>query len=243
MSARPLLSVITVCKNEPFIEATCKSVCAQTFRDFEWLVIDGDSDTQTKQVLNKYQKAMDVFVSEPDDGIYQAMNKGIARAEGDYLLFMNGGDLFYNKDVLANVRPYLQKQEADIFYGQSYRLFEQPEECFIKTYPEKLYKDFFLTNTLAHQSSFIRRELFTEYGGYREDFKIVSDKEKWLHFFDNGVTFKYLPFPCSCFRMNGISRLTSSELKAEKKKMLEQYFPREKLYNTSVPYLQKVFDR
>ncbi|MDO4183697.1 MAG: glycosyltransferase family 2 protein [Rhodospirillales bacterium] len=239
----PMLSIITICKNEPYIEETCLSVVKQSNQNFEWLVVDGASTDDTLDKLSKYQKRMDIFISEEDNGTYFAMNKGIHHAHGKYLLFMNGGDLLYSKHTVANVLPYLQSDKADIFYGDSYRLFENEDDCFIKTYPDKITKSFFLTNTLAHQSSFIRKELFEKFGGYREDFKIVSDKEKWLHFIDKGATFCHIPEVLSCFRMNGQSRQQTPTLKAEKKKMLEEYFPKNQLYNTNVPYLQKVFDR
>ncbi|MBR1904295.1 MAG: glycosyltransferase [Alphaproteobacteria bacterium] len=237
----PLLSIITVCKNEPFIADTCKSVVSQSCRDFEWLVIDGASTDGTLEKIRPYKDAIDVLVSEPDNGIYEAMNKGIRMARGRYLLFLNGGDCLYDKRTLAQVMPHLEKAQADVFYGDSYRWFPKKADCFIKTYPDELKKDFFLTNTLAHQSSFIKRDLFALYGGYREDFKIVSDKEKWLCFMEKGVCFQHLPFPCSRFRMNGISRQPSAVLRAEKIAMLTAYFPSEVLYNSSQPYLQELF--
>ncbi|MBR3662357.1 MAG: glycosyltransferase [Alphaproteobacteria bacterium] len=238
-----LLSIITVCKNEPFIEDTCESIVNQSNQNFEWIIVDGASTDDTLDKLNNYKYRMNTFISEPDSGVYSAMNKGINLAHGKYLLFMNGGDLFYNKHVVANIIPYLQDGKADIFYGDSYRLFENETDCFIKTYPDKITKSFFLTNTLAHQSSFIKKELFEKYGNYREDFKIVSDKEKWLKFIDNSVTFSHISQVLSCFRMNGQSRQQTSSLKSEKKKMLEEYFPKSQLYNTKIPYLQNVFDR
>lgn len=240
---RNLLSIITVCKNDPFIDQTCQSVCKQSCQDFEWIIVDGASEQKTLTKLKKYSPYFDYFVSEPDKGIYNAMNKGIQQAHGTYLLFMNGGDLFYNHKVIENVLPHLKKGNADVFYGDSYRLFEQTKDCFIKTYPDKLEKSFFLTNTLAHQSSYIKRELFEKYQGYREDFKIVSDKEKWLKFIDNGVRFLHIPLILSCFRMNGKSRQQSSLLLKEKKEMLESYFPKKELYGTDIPYLQQIFDR
>lgn len=241
MSVKPLLSVITICKNEPFIEPTCQSVVSQTCQDFEWLVIDGASTDNTLDILNKYQYRINTLVSEPDSGIYNAMNKGIAKAKGKYLLFLNGGDMLYAPETLAQVLPYLRAEKADILYGDSYRLFENPKECFVKTYPDKLKKDFFLSNTLAHQSSYIKRELFARFGLYREDFKIVSDKEKWLCFMDNGAKFTHLPFVCSVFRMNGMSRLPTELLKQEKIRMLEQYFDKTMLQTSPLPYLQKLY--
>lgn len=224
---KPFLSIITICKNEPFIEETCQSVMAQTYQDFEWLVIDGASDNDTLNKIEPYRIRINIFVSESDDGIYSAMNKGIKFAHGKYLLFLNGGDLLYEAQTIEKVIPFLQQEKADVYYGQSYRLFDNPKDCFIKTYPHSLTKEFFLTNTLAHQSSFIKKELFSLYGDYREDFKIVSDKEKWLCFMEKGATFEYIPFPCSQFRMNGLSRQPTELLKIEKNKMLSQYYPQE----------------
>lgn len=243
MAAAKLLSIITICKNEPFIDSTCQSVCAQTNQNFEWLIIDGASTDNTLEKIKPYQDRADVFLSEPDSGIYPAMNKGIRLARGKYLLFLNGGDLFYDDRTTARVLPYLNKGHADVFYGDSYRLFAKERDCFIKIYPDVLEKSFFLDNTLAHQSSFIKKDLFAKFGGYREDFKIVSDKEKWLCFMDNGVKFLHLPFPCSKFRMNGVSRFPSQLLKAEKIKMLTQYYPENLLYNSSLPYLQALFGK
>lgn len=243
MKIKNLISIITVCKNEPFINDTCKSIVNQSCQNFEWIIVDGASTDETLEKLTKYKQRADVFISEPDNGVYSAMNKGIRHANGKYLLFMNGGDLFYNTEVVKLMMPYLNKGKADVFYGDSYRLFENEKDCFVKIYPDEITKSFFLTNTLAHQSSFIKRELFEKYGEYREDFTIVSDKEKWLKFIDNGVKFCHIPQVLSRFRMNGKSQQQTSILKAEKKKMLEEYFPKNQLYNTEIPYLQNVFDR
>lgn len=241
MKNQPLLSVITICRNEPFIESTCRSVCGQSNQNFEWIIVDGKSTDDTLDKIAPYRPRADVFVSEADGGIYPAMNKGISLAGGKYLLFLNGGDLFYDEGTVARVLPYLNKGGADVFYGDSYRLFARPEDCFVKSYPDELKKSFFLSNTLAHQSSFIKKDLFSKFGGYREDFSIVSDKEKWLCFLDKGVVFKHLPFVCSQFRMNGVSRFSSERLRQEKIKMLKEYYPETVLYGTDIPYLRNLF--
>lgn len=240
---KPILSIITVCKNEPFIEETCKSICEQTNQDFEWLIIDGKSTDNTLEKIKPYQNRADVFISEPDKGIYSGMNKGIRLATGTYMLFMNGGDLLFDKNTLAQVIPLLKQKQADVYYGDSYLLFENKNDCFVKTYPDKLTKKFFLNNTLGHQSAFIHRKLFEMYGLYREDFKIVSDKEKWLRFFDNQVRFTHIPFPCSQFRTNGVSSQTSPLLRSEDTKLLEEYFPKKVLKNSHIPYLKSLFNQ
>lgn len=220
------LSIITVCKNEPFIQSTCESVINQTNRSFEWIVVDGAStDEETLKTLSLYQSNMTHFISEPDSGIYEAMNTGIRLAMGEFVLFLNGGDYLYNEQVIQNVLAQLD-ESADVFYGDSYRLFDGDDRSqdMIKTYPDVLQKTFFLTNTLAHQSSFIRRSLFDTYGLYREDFKIVSEKEKWLVFIENGVRFKHLPSVISVFRLNGISQQKTPALALEKQRMFAEHF-------------------
>jgi hypothetical protein len=169
------------------------------------------------------------------------MNKWIKISKWKYLLFLNGWDMLYESSTIKKVKQYLINWDSEVYYGDSFRLFEKKEDCFIKTYPDKLEKNFFLTNTLAHQSSFIKRELFIKYWLYREDFNIVSDKEKWLYFIDNNVRFEHLNFVCSIFRMNWVSRKNTDELKQEKIKLLKQYYPDEMLYWTNIPYLQELF--
>lgn len=237
-----ILSVITICKNEPFIADTCASVIRQTNQNFEWIIIDGASTDDTLAKIQPYAHRANVFISEPDAGIYSAQNKGIKYAHGKYLLFLNGGDLLYDDNTIANVMPFLTDGTECVFYGDSYRLFDDADKCFTKTYPDTITKDFFLENTLGHQSCFIHRNLFKKFGPYREDFRIVSDKEKWLDFISNGVQFRHIPFPCAQFRMNGISTRKNDELKAEKIKLLTQYFPMSVLRDSDIESVQKLFE-
>lgn len=236
-----VLSIITICKNTPFITDTCDSVMSQTNQNFEWIIIDGASNDDTLQKLEPYTHRANVFISEPDNGIYAAQNKGIRNSNGKYLMFLNGGDLLYAPDTIDKAMDYLTRGTECVFYGDSYRLFEAPEKCFVKTYPDVITKDFFMTNTLGHQSCFIHRNLFEKHGPYREDFKIVSDKEKWLAFVSKGVEFEHIPFPCSRFRMNGVSSHKNDELKAEKIRLLTQYFPETVLRNSKSQHLQELF--
>jgi glycosyltransferase involved in cell wall biosynthesis len=217
------LSIITVCKNEfPFIRETCESVARQIFQDFEWIVMDGASTDGSLDVFEKYKHRISRFVSEPDAGIYAAMNGGIRSARGEFVLFLNGGDMLFDAGALEKAAPFLN-DSADVFYGDSYRLFENPKDCFIKVYPDQLEKSYFLTNSLGHQSMFTKKSLFDKYGPYREDNRIVSDKEKMITFLENGARFRHLNFPVARFRMNGISRIKSAELAAEKQRMFREH--------------------
>ena len=111
------LSVITICYNiKDEIERTCESIVSQTNQDFEWIVVDGVSTDGTVDILNKYKDKMTVYISEPDKGIYNAMNKGIKRAKGEYLNFMNGGDCFAASDIVEKFY-HCPAYGADVVYG------------------------------------------------------------------------------------------------------------------------------
>lgn len=205
MEKKPLFSIITVCYNEEKnIEKTAKSVVSQNFKNFEWVVIDGKSKDNTVNILNKYKKNMSYFVSEKDSGIYNAMNKGIKKAKGKYLLFLNGGDCFTNKEVLLKVAKFLEKDNfsSQIYYGNI--LYDNGEKVdFSKA---KLDRKFFLTKTISHQATFIQKELFTKYGNYQEKYKISSDFDFWLKtIIKNNVKTKFLPVLVSIFNLEGIS--------------------------------------
>ena len=199
---QPLLSVITICYNEKQIERTCKSIVSQTWQDFEWIVVDGGSTDGTLDILNKYKDRIDILISEPDKGIYNAQNKGIKLAHGKYLNFMNGGDTFYNSTVLEKVfKGY--EQTADVLYGKC--CFKDDKVVHIYPYPSKIVINFWLEYTLSHQASFIKKELFEKYGLYDENYKIAADKEKFIVFFKNKCSFHCIPYVIATFDMGGIS--------------------------------------
>ncbi|MDE7469771.1 MAG: glycosyltransferase [Desulfovibrionaceae bacterium] len=110
------LSIITICYNEPNVEETCRSIVEQTWNDFEWIVVDGGSRKETLDVFEKYRYRMDKFISEPDTGIYNACNKGIKLAQGEYIQFLNAGDSFYSNTALKDFFSKV-KQNASILYG------------------------------------------------------------------------------------------------------------------------------
>ena len=122
----PIVSVVTVCKDVVGeIGGTCESVLGQTFADFEWIVVDGASGDGTVEVLNRYRRGMAHFLSEPDGGVYHAMNKGIALARGEYVVFMNGGDAFASDRVLERV--FAAGPAADVVYGNEMRVYPDGE--------------------------------------------------------------------------------------------------------------------
>ena len=195
------LSIITICYNiKDEIERTCESIVNQTWQDFEWIVVDGGSTDGTVEVLKKYQDRMAVFISEKDKGVYNAMNKGIVHAQGEWLNFMNGGDCYINHDVLEKVFGS-KSYNADVLYGWTY----MAKSKVWRKYPEKLTMTWLCSNPLGHQAMFIQKQCFDRYGLYDETFKIAADHERNVCFLYNGQQFEYLPFGVSFFAEDGIS--------------------------------------
>lgn len=216
------LSIITICYNEPNLEETCKSVVNQTWQDFEWIVVDGGSDKLTIDTICKYKSRIDKFVSEKDNGIYDAMNKGIKLAEGGYLLFLNAGDSFFYDDVLYDIFK-VHDYRSDVLYGNEYFKYEEVFQCYVKLMPQNLTKEFFYDSTLRHQAAFIKRELFDKYGLYDETYKITADYEKFLKFFVNGAVFEYLPYIVSTFNTYGASS-NFKNTGSERNRIVSKYF-------------------
>lgn len=168
------LSIITInYNNKAGLQRTIDSVICQTWHDFEWIVIDGGSTDGSKQLIEQYQSHFAYWCSEPDNGVYHAMNKGITHAKGEYLLFLNSGDALYDDNVLQKVDDV--HSSADIISGQAVRMdTNELLRHYDKNLLMQLYHD-----TLNHQATLIKRDLFKD-TCYDENLKIVSDWKFWL---------------------------------------------------------------
>lgn len=213
------VSVITICYNiKDEIERTCKSIIEQTCQDFEWIVVDGGSTDGTLEILEKYKHRINIFISEADSGIYNAMNKGIKRASGKFLIFMNGGDCFADIDIIEEFKNLDGIYDyADIIYGNS--MFNGKEV----QYPYPLTKQYFYNQCINHQSSFIKKELFDKYGYYDEKYKIISDWQKWVVFIINHCEFVHWNKTVAVFDAKGVSS-NEVAIKKELKEANCKYF-------------------
>ena len=157
----PRLSVITIVYNNVRdIERTMLSVLNQTSSNIEYIIVDGQSTDGTVQIIQKYQHKLSHFVSEPDKGIYDAMNKGLALATGEYVLFMNSGDEIYSTDTVSRV--FSTKPEADIYYGETEMFNQQWQSIGRRRHkaPERFtWKSFQFGMSVSHQAIYIRRTL------------------------------------------------------------------------------------
>lgn len=213
------LSIITINYNNlDGLHKTIDSIVNQTWRDFEWIVIDGGSTDGSKELIEKYQDYFAYWCSEPDNGVYNAMNKGISKAKGRYLNFMNSGDCFHNSTILEQVNSYLN--EDDIVYGDMNFLLKNGGQ-WIYHYPQKLSIHFLLYDSIGHQASFIRRSLFDK-DGYREDFKIVSDWQKFLKWFYEGRSFLHIDMIVADFDASGISATNIGQNSSERQIAIEE---------------------
>ena len=196
------ISIITInLNNKSGLQKTADSIVQQTLLDFEWIVIDGGSTDGSKEVIEEYKDYITYYVSEPDKGIYNAMNKGIVKSQGEYLFFLNSGDYLYEKDTIAKVLPLLH--DKDFYVADVYTLKGLYAVDISTT--EKICNTI-LFRTFPHQGTFIHRRNFRTYGLYREDKVIISD---WCFFFDavlaGRATVEKWNFTVSVFERSGIS--------------------------------------
>ena len=175
---QPKLTVVTIVYNNVRdIERTVLSVLNQTYSNIEYLVIDGASTDGTLELLKKYEGRLTKLISESDEGIYDAMNKGLALASGDYILFMNSGDEIYTSDTVENV--FASAFDADIYYGETEMFNEDWKSLGQRRHkaPESfIWKDFKFGMCISHQAIYIRRSL-TE--PYDPQYKLSADID-WI---------------------------------------------------------------
>ena len=216
-----LLSIITINYNDAIgLEKTITSVITQSFKDFEYLVIDGNSNDGSKNIIEAHKKNIQFAVSEPDTGIYNAMNKGIANAKGKYLLFLNSGDVLNGSTALMDFIQHPDFQ-GDIIYGD-YQ-FEEGN----KVYPDVLTPLFFIKSSLPHQSTFFKRIVFDQIGLYEEQYKIVSDRAFYIKcFLSNQFVFKHINYSLSIFDLSGRSNAVdfNSKKEAEDEQVFKVYY-------------------
>lgn len=173
------LTIITINRNNAIgLSKTMQSVLAQTLQDFEYIVIDGASTDNSVDVIRSFDFSQRPFswLSEPDTGIYNAMNKGIRMANGEYLLFLNSGDYLIADDVLSKV--FDTNPIADIVVA-CINVSDKGKVLWTSPFLSKVTLKNLYFNGLPHQSTFIRRSLFDKYGMYREDFRYNSDMDFW----------------------------------------------------------------
>ncbi|MFI5148630.1 MAG: glycosyltransferase family 2 protein [Bacteroidia bacterium] len=220
----PEFSIITInYNNRAGLQKTLESVWSQKASDFEYIIIDGGSTDGSRELIQENASRFTAWVAEPDQGIYHAMNKGLALASGTYCLFLNSGDSLASSDVMQQVRA--QNASEQILYGEVY--FEYPDGSRkLAGIPEKLSMEYLFGDNIWHPSTFILRELLKEMGGYNQSYAIAADYEFFFHALAiNQVSSKRLAFPVSIHVADGLSSRPENleKIREERDRIHRQY--------------------
>ena len=226
------LSIVTINRNNAFgLEKTLQSIVNQTYKEFEYIIVDGASTDDSVTVIKKYvsEIAHLKWVSEPDKGIYNAMNKGIRMATGDYIQILNSADCLAAPEVTEKMLAALEKVGCPpIFYGNMVKSFPDGKRIVDRGFAgQEITMMGMFTGTLNHDPAYIRRDLFDKYGYYDESLRIVSDWKWYLQaIILGGEKPQYVDMDVTVFDMTGISETNKELDEDERKKVLEQLFPK-----------------
>lgn len=212
----PKVSIITINYNDlKGLKATILSVKEQSYTNYEFLVIDGASTDGCKEYIESESEHIHLWVSEPDSGIYNAQNKGIAKATGDYLLFLNSGDTFTAPNALESFIAH-KDFRGDIVYGD-YQ-YEKGEKIFA----DKITPYYFMKTSLPHQSTLFHKRVFERMGNYDESYRMSADRAFYLKCLLSGeFTFQHIEYPLAHFDLSGVSN--SPEHLAKKREEDERF--------------------
>jgi glycosyltransferase involved in cell wall biosynthesis len=211
MKNNPLISIVTIVYNNvATIEKTILSVLNQTYENIEYIIIDGGSTDGTVDIIKKYDKQISHWISEPDKGIYDAMNKGIEEATGKWIGFINSGDRYHTDTVIDDI--FKNEHNEDVLYGDTLMHYQLVDMILA---PHDL-KEIKKHMVFSHPSSFTRTQLAKKYK-YDIKYQIAADDNFFYQLFELGYTFKYLPICISFFDRTdrGISKANSKLARGE----------------------------
>lgn len=238
--AKLKITIVTVCRNsEKFLEETIVSIINQTYSNIEYIVVDGASTDGTLDIIKKYSPDIDTWLSEPDKGMYEAMNKGLTLATGDFILVLNSDDMLASNNTITNVVDLIRDERPDYFYGNLIK-FKNEKYREVKFFPVSFEQLLLSTHcTFVHHSCFfISNKLNKAIGGYDDSYKNVSDYDYILKALSaKGAKGKYLNIFISKFRLheNSTYLTVGWRIKEEREKILTHYgyFKR--------PYIKRMF--
>ena len=206
------ISIITVTYNSGrTIEDTIKSVLRQTYDEYELIIVDGCSTDNTIDIVKSYEQQFEgklVWMSETDNGMYDAMNKGIKKASGDVVGILNSDDFFTSNDVLKRITDAFSGNNIDAVYGDIHFIKDGQGDRCVRYYSSKLFRKHWLRFGFmpAHPSFYARKEVYEKAGYYRTDYKIGADYEMMVRLFHRyNIKAKYLPMDFVTMRTGGVS--------------------------------------
>ena len=219
----PKITIVTVTYNaEAYLEQTIQSVLGQNYPNLEYIIIDGASTDGTVDIIKKYEKQIDYWVSEPDDGIYYAMNKGIDVATGEWINFMNAGDSFCDKNILLEIFNNLEKS-VEIIYGDTQFIYPQEPEKNFTLKAQSLRKALDIAPS-GHQSFFLKTSLMKKYK-FDTFLELGSDRNLMIKLSKEKYEYKILPFTVSKYLQNDEGSCRKNRIKTyiEMLSMISKY--------------------
>lgn len=221
------LTIISInLNNLKGLKETVKSVQNQTCQDFEYIIIDGASKDGSIEFIKQKTYIIDLWKSEKDTGVYNAMNKGIEMSNGQYLLFLNSGDVFSNDNVIKKNLKNLDNK-IDIIYG-NVNLVDNGVLVEKRQFPDELTFSYFLEKTITHQVAFIKKRVFEDVFYYSENFKMISDWELFICAICKfNKSYKHINLEFVNYDVSGMSSLSENQMiiKNEKRISIEKHFP------------------
>lgn len=215
------LSIITVnYNNKEGLIKTIESVKNQTTSDYEWIIIDGGSTDGSKEIIESNSDRFAYWCCEKDNGVYDAMNKGIALAHGEFVNFMNSGDVFASNDVVEKFLTH--DSQSDIYYGDVIYVETSGEKTI--HYPDVISYDRFPKSTINHQSAFIRTS-FAKAFPYELKYRLAADRNFWTQALLHGAKFEHLDFVVARYDCQGMSSMQSNAVDAECLQIYEDTVP------------------
>ena len=238
------VSIITVVYNGAnTIKETIESVLNQDYNNIEYIIIDGLSTDGTQDIVKSFGNKISTFISENDEGLYDAMNKGIKLATGDIVGILNADDIYFNEFVIGNLVKHFKKTKVDCVYSDLILVNQFNDDKIVRYYKSKYFKmsDFKRGLMPGHASVFIRRKYFNEYGLYDLKFKITADFDLLLRFlFIHKLSHSYLPMIMVKMRLGGISN-QNLLIKYKMYKELMQVFKKNNIKLNPIRFLSKYF--
>lgn len=231
------VSIITVCFNSAdTVRDTIESVLAQDYSHIEYIIVDGGSQDHTIEIIKEYKEQIATIISEPDNGIYDAMNKGINAATGDVVGILNADDLYMDNTVVRRLIDRMGAAGTDCVFADVVYVASENTDKVVRYYDSsRFYPGRLRYGWMpAHPSLMVKREFFTSHGGYELDYKIAADFEMVVRLFNVArATYAYLPKPVIKMRMGGIStngiqarwKLNNEIVKACRANGVQTYLP------------------
>lgn len=214
------VSIITVVRNGVMtIEQTIQSVLQQTYKNIEYIIIDGASTDGTQEIIKQYEKCIAYYISEPDGGIYDAMNKGIRQATGEIIGIINSDD-WYERDAVEKIVEVFCKEDVEVVHGNMNIIGAEGDKWVRKA---GVMEELWYHMAILHPTVFVKKNVYKQYGVFDTEYKIVADYELMLRLYTNNVKFIYLNNLIANFRTSGISHKQSAETRKEVLEVVNKY--------------------